>query len=316
MRWQPHAVLLVGIAFGVNEKDHKIGDVLVSTQVFPYDLRRKSKDGDVSRAPRPEADVTLLDRVKHLAWSWTPENDTKARNAIRGPILSGETLVDSKRFRDELLQAFPTAIGGEMEGAGLYAAAARRRKPWVIIKAICDWGHHKDKTWHPLAAQNATSLVATLLAEPTLEASDFQAIAHPAQSRAERLFVEEARRSRLQQLRTRIRQAEADLRRRLDEQSQSLVGSSPASAEAAKRLALQDAARRAAIEELLNAYNDASSALLHGDVNPPQFKVELGVEIRELCESEDLDVSARLQPREASSFSALWAAFDEISAGS
>ncbi|MFM7591467.1 MAG: hypothetical protein ACKO85_06690, partial [Isosphaeraceae bacterium] len=31
------------------------------------------------------------------------------------------------------------AIGGEMEGAGLYVSAAEHKVDWILIKAICDW---------------------------------------------------------------------------------------------------------------------------------------------------------------------------------
>jgi nucleoside phosphorylase len=57
----------------------------------------------------------------------------------------------------------PEAIGGEMEGAGLYAACYRAHVDWIIVKAICYWADgkkdlNKDKQ-QQLAAENAAKFV-------------------------------------------------------------------------------------------------------------------------------------------------------------
>jgi nucleoside phosphorylase len=323
-RWRPYAALMVGIAFGADPTKQKIGDVLVSTQVIPYEPQRKSKDGDVPRGPRPEANLTLLDRVRNLGWSWTPEADDavdkaegakKQRPPIRGPILSGEKLVDNKEVHAQLFAQYPTAVGGEMEGAGFYAAADRRAIPWLIVKAICDWGYDKNKKHQEPAAKNACALIAALLNEPTLQAADFNRTAHPAESRVERMLRDETRRARLQQHRNSVRDAYRDLQRRLDEQfrfGNEHKAEFEASPELRERLAGLDAARLVAVEAYLNACNDAAAAMLHDDVDRAQFKAELGVEIRELCDSETDDVRTRLHPREASSYGELWKVYDEI----
>ena len=36
----PVAVIMVGIAFGVNEQKQKIGDVLISDKILPYDSQK------------------------------------------------------------------------------------------------------------------------------------------------------------------------------------------------------------------------------------------------------------------------------------
>jgi len=43
-------------------------------------------------------------------------------------MLSGEKLVDNLQFRQELEQKEPEALGGEMEGHGLYVAARHSRR--------------------------------------------------------------------------------------------------------------------------------------------------------------------------------------------
>ena len=80
-----------------------------------------------------------------------------------GLVLSGEKLVDNPEFLKQLLQFEPEAIGGDMEGAGLYAAAQRAEVDWLLVKAICDWAdgtkaQDKDER-QALAASNAAKFV-------------------------------------------------------------------------------------------------------------------------------------------------------------
>lgn len=63
-------------------------------------------------------------------------------------------------------QSYPQAIGGEIEGVGLAAAAVRHGVPWIIVKAICDWADgEKHKKHQPLAAAAAVSLVHHVLTQ-------------------------------------------------------------------------------------------------------------------------------------------------------
>ena len=79
-----------------------------------------------------------------------------------GVVLSGEKVVDNPEFRAELLQHEPHAIGGEMEGTGLYAAC-NGRVDWILVKAICDWADGKKevvrKARQLTAAANAAQFV-------------------------------------------------------------------------------------------------------------------------------------------------------------
>lgn len=81
--------------------------------------------------------------------------------------LSDTPLVDNKEFRDQLLAEFPDALGGEMEGAGVYASATRRKVEVILVKAICDWadGHKNDRA-QPFAAKAAVSLAHHVLSKP------------------------------------------------------------------------------------------------------------------------------------------------------
>lgn len=161
--WQPQAVIAVGIAFGIDETKQAIGDVLVSTQIQDYELGRLNKDGTLTpRGDKPSSADILCNRFRQT-------NTNKSRSANDWPkvrfglILSGQKLVDNLDYRESLKTLFTEAIGGEMEGVGLYVSASAAKVDWIVVKAICDWGHNKNQTdkdaKQKLAAKNAARVL-------------------------------------------------------------------------------------------------------------------------------------------------------------
>lgn len=146
---RPTAVIMVGIAFGMDDTKQSIGTVLISRQIHNYDLTRigMAADGEVhviSRGDRPHASPLLIDRFRdgHLTWRESPIEF--------GLLLSGSALVDNLDYREQLRKLAPEAIGGEMEGAGLYVGAEEHKTDWIVAKGVCDYadGHkraEKDK---------------------------------------------------------------------------------------------------------------------------------------------------------------------------
>lgn len=135
----PSAIIMAGIAFGCDPAKQRIGDILVSQQLVGYDLQRvgTASDGTANvlvRGDRSAASTLLLDRFRSGLKSWS-----KAAQVRFGLILSGAKLVDNLDYREQLQAFEPEALGGEMEGAGLYAAAQRYKIDWILVKAICDW---------------------------------------------------------------------------------------------------------------------------------------------------------------------------------
>lgn len=165
---RPRGIIAVGFAFGGYTDKLQIADVLVSSSVALYDVVRKQADGDISRSVRPESGPLLLNRFREASdWKYN-RTDGHECKIVEGLILTGEELIDSLPRKVELFTAYPEAIGGEMEGSGLYAAAARRwQSEWIIIKAVCDWGDGtKGKQYQPHAADAAVSLVEHVLSVP------------------------------------------------------------------------------------------------------------------------------------------------------
>ncbi len=136
---KPSAVIMVGIAFGFNADKLSIGDILVSQSLQSYEQQRLGSGPDgrlivLPRGDRASATIRLIDRFRSGVLDWSG-----SAHVHFGLVLSGEKLVDNKEFRDQLRALFPEALGGEMEGTGLYAVAQRYKKDWILVKAVCDW---------------------------------------------------------------------------------------------------------------------------------------------------------------------------------
>jgi nucleoside phosphorylase len=155
----PSAVIMVGIAFGVDKKKQAIGDILVSNQILPYELQRVGESTNHSRADKAHASPHLISWLRQAELDWEDANG-KVRFGL---VLSGEKLIDNITFKDTLVRDAGEAIGGEMEGAGLYSVCSNEKKDWILVKAICDWadgnkGKNKDKN-QKKAAENAAAFV-------------------------------------------------------------------------------------------------------------------------------------------------------------
>ncbi len=158
----PKAVVMTGIAFGVDQNRQSIGDILVSKQIELYDLQRigTTESGDIEIIPRGDrisASPGLLNRFRGAVLYW----HESSQKVSFGRILCGEKLVDNIDFRDQLRKLYPETIGGEMEGAGLYVACQDAGVDWILVKSICDWADGKkgeDQEKRQLIAANNSAL--------------------------------------------------------------------------------------------------------------------------------------------------------------
>ena len=131
---QPHAVIMVGIAFGMNEEKQSIGDILVSKQLMFYESQRLGTGGEiVARGDRPHGASRLVNYLCNAYLDW------EVAEVRFGLVLTGEKLVDDLDYRESLKKIESEAIGGEMEGAGLYVACQDAKVDWILVKGICDW---------------------------------------------------------------------------------------------------------------------------------------------------------------------------------
>ena len=163
--WNPKFVLMVGIAFGRNATKQQLGDVLVSSQVHIYELQRRGVDKVVHRGASPECGEFLLEAFHNVRdWRFPIEKDNRNSEIRIGPLLSGEKLIDNARFKEDLFEQYPNAIGGEMEAVGLYSAASEKGVEWIVVKGICDWADGtKSDDYQEVAAKASVSLVSHVL---------------------------------------------------------------------------------------------------------------------------------------------------------
>jgi nucleoside phosphorylase len=166
----PKAILLLGIAFGINPKRQHLGDVIIAESVYNYSLEKKADSQSVLRGGETHCGPILSERFRVRRDDWKlsrTENDFV--KVHQGLLLSGPKLIDNKEFRDQLVSGFANreVLGGEMEGAGAYEAAERENIEIILVKGICDWadGDKNDRA-QPFAAYSAVSLAHHVLCKP------------------------------------------------------------------------------------------------------------------------------------------------------
>ena len=165
---KPIKLIMVGIAFGLNNQ--KIGTVLVSQSVKPYDYKKigtKIKSGKPTmvysfRGKQVECPPNLINLFQAVKRKRLSRN--KRTHCIEfGLLISGQTLIDNKEYRDFLKKSFDNAIGGEMEGAGVCASVDALPVGWIIVKGICDYADgnksKNKKSNQKKAAKNSINLV-------------------------------------------------------------------------------------------------------------------------------------------------------------
>ncbi|MEV4254228.1 hypothetical protein AB0J52_13820 [Spirillospora sp. NPDC049652] len=164
----PDFVLLTGICFGLKEQE--IGSILVATQVRLQDHKRitdspnvASETVELGRGSRPDPSPLLLSRATAATHGWT------GKRVFRGPMISLNAVVDSVLYRDRLIKEHPDALGGEMECAAVYEAAASARRDWLMIKAVSDHAAHKRDSAQELAAREAARFVVHVLRQGGLD---------------------------------------------------------------------------------------------------------------------------------------------------
>ena len=165
-------VIAVGICYGMDESETSTGDVIVANPICDCTCLQveNTKDGDTNNGYTPplseEIPPTATLQVFGNPDGYTHTQGCKEVKVHYGPIISRPDLVDSSNYKNQLRRLKPDALGGEMEGAAIMAAAERvpskHRVEVIVIKAICDWGDgEKSKAagWKPFSSHAAARYV-------------------------------------------------------------------------------------------------------------------------------------------------------------
>jgi nucleoside phosphorylase len=159
----PDFVIMGGIAWGANKKKQKTGDLLISIQVWDYDIERVNSDGTMTpRGPISPSSARLVQMFEVACASII------AYKVNFGLVASGSDLLDNREYVNRLKEKQPELIGGDMESAGMASVCSRKKIDWVLVKGICDWGYNKDshkKEYQQKAATNSIDAIAVVLSQ-------------------------------------------------------------------------------------------------------------------------------------------------------
>lgn len=116
---------------------------------------------DGSRIP---GSIVLTERLKSRVHDWAyTRADGTGGEVVRGRVLSGEKLVNSREFSTALVTSSRTQSVAKWRVWGR-TPAARRRGEILLVKSICDWADGlKNDRAQAFAAATATSLVRHIL---------------------------------------------------------------------------------------------------------------------------------------------------------
>jgi nucleoside phosphorylase len=157
------AIIMVGAASGINSSRMKIGDILISDAIRPFDIGLS--DQGILWKDSYFASTDLLRFARNVERNW------RKSSVFYGNILSTETLVNSSNIRNNLKATNNDAIGIEMEGEGFAKAAFERAVDWIVVKGVADRADSFKTNLSSItkAVKNATEfvlLMIQLMSEP------------------------------------------------------------------------------------------------------------------------------------------------------
>jgi adenosylhomocysteine nucleosidase len=176
-------IVQVGMAFGIDPRRQKAGDVLVSTSIIPYDnrdikpaTRECSRCGDRTAGFVTEYQETRREPARPALVELFRREQERRKHDFQvylGALLSGSARIHSGFYRDELVRSVPgngedQIVGGEMEGVGLLGASVSPDDPiWCVVKGISDFAdENRDaviRANRPVACLNAATFLLSAL---------------------------------------------------------------------------------------------------------------------------------------------------------
>ena len=181
VRWNPTAVLLVGIAGGVEDNDVSLGDVLVASTIASNALQKAKVRGTDTNWEMSRVDSRFYEAAQHFSI----EGSLGLITAIRpgngkprlhfGPMVSGNVVVARKRMVDSLRKTHPKVIGIEMEAWGVLSAV-EQKIAFFMVRGVSDLADvNKDDSWRAYARDTAASYAIALLQRAPLQGGESNA---------------------------------------------------------------------------------------------------------------------------------------------
>jgi tetratricopeptide (TPR) repeat protein/nucleoside phosphorylase len=176
--FRPSYLFFVGVAGGI-KKDVELGDVVAVTYAKGFERVKINQKGEVlPRFITEHSSDSLQDQARHLAkTNWMAKRAAVAGeqepNAVVEAVASGEKLVASEEFKQQLLRDCSDTVAVEMEAIGFLRALRQTFDQFqvkgIVIRGISDLivdklpGH--DEKWQPIAARNAAAFAFAMLDE-------------------------------------------------------------------------------------------------------------------------------------------------------
>ena len=171
--FKPDVSLFVGVGGGI--KDVQLGDVVVATKVYGYELGKDTAGGfkarpDLDRGPHA---LTQRARAMRKRNEWRQRLDpalpAAAPDLLVEPIAAGEKVVASQRSATAKLikKHYSDAVAVEMEGRGFLEAAHVHSTIAAVIRGISDLLSKKPASdgagWQTRAADAASAVAFEML---------------------------------------------------------------------------------------------------------------------------------------------------------
>ncbi len=181
--FKPSYLFFVGVAGGIKE-DVQLGDVVAVTYAKGFESVKVSQNKVTQEEevlPRfhyERSSDSLLDQASHLAkTNWMTKRAAVAEepelSAVVKAVASGEKVIASKEFKQQLLRDCSDTVAVEMEAIGFLRALRGTFDQFhvkgIVIRGISDLivdklpGH--DEKWQPIAARNAAAFAFAMLDE-------------------------------------------------------------------------------------------------------------------------------------------------------
>lgn len=158
--FRPKAVVLLGICYGMDEKEQKLTEVCVANRVdcFRLDIRDKKIEPAFETLYYPNK--PLISTIQEaMAWYSPPkvgQGSSPETISIRfGRFVSVNCLISNFNVKADIVRAcgIPKPIAGEMEACGALSTEKLNpphpttnylRAKWLVIKSVSDWGVLKN----------------------------------------------------------------------------------------------------------------------------------------------------------------------------
>lgn len=172
-QFAPSYIGFVGIAGAATDEGTRPGRILLAESIWYYEPGKIVDGGTQHRGAIHRVGSLVLDRLRELDPAVTTKVGlpSSALPPLVGTVGSGEKVIASSAFRDELRLGGRNVIGYEMEGHSFADEVERAlsRERWFMVRAVQDNASvAKDDTYRTLACENAAKYTVAFILDSDL----------------------------------------------------------------------------------------------------------------------------------------------------